>query len=120
MKVHYIGFDIFNTHIKNSYKTHQIPEVASVVERSPRILLAGDFNTRPGEPLIDEFYRRWFEIDLESEYTYPRWPSMDPKKIDYLWTNRPPALRSADVVDAFFSNHRMVKGVFAHWIWSAD
>jgi hypothetical protein len=118
MKVRYRGVDIFNTHIMNSYKHVQIPEVDSIVQQSPLFLLAGDFNTRPGEPLIDTFYSQWFEIDADSEYTFPRQPSMDPKKIDYVWTNRPPVSRGADVVDAFFSKHRMVKGVVTHWVWT--
>jgi hypothetical protein len=120
MKVHYLGFDIFNTHVKNGYKTVQIPEVVGVVEQSARFILAGDFNTRPGEALIDEFYRRWFEIDTDAEHTHPLLPSMDPKKIDYVWTSHQPVFRWGDVVDATFSNHRMLKGVFVHRIWIPD
>jgi hypothetical protein len=118
MKVRYRGVDIFNTHILNSNKKVQIPEVDKVVQQSPLFLLAGDFNTRPGEPLIETFYDRWFEIDVDREYTYPLRPSLDPRKIDYVWTNRQPVSRWADVIDAFFSNHRLIKGYFTHWVWT--
>jgi endonuclease/exonuclease/phosphatase family metal-dependent hydrolase len=127
MKVYYAGLDVFNTHIRSARRKVQIPEVVAVVEQSPLFLLAGDFNTTPYETPITDFYRRWIEVDADREYTYPRrscyaWDYFclaDRKKIDYIWTNRLPIGRWGDAVNAP-SNHRMLRGIFEHFIWTAE
>lgn len=126
MRVHYAGVDIFNTHIRDYSKTDHLPRVHAFVDQSPLFLLAGDFNSQPGEPLmVATFYRDWYEADYDDrEYTIgPRNCAFSDfdclvrrKKIDYIWTNRLPISIWGDVVHSP-SNHRMVRGRVEHWIW---
>jgi hypothetical protein len=124
MRVSYLGVHLYNTHVRSASRTAHVPLVYAYAQQSPLFILAGDFNSTPDDPLMDDFYSEWFEADYpDNEYTIgPRtcdgiWDLIclsKRRKIDYIWTNRRPLSVWGDALHSP-SNHRLVRGRIKHW-----
>lgn len=109
---------LLNTHlqaffmIKSSSNEHRTQR--DIVEEELRrhagaVLLAGDFNSAPGETVVEQYEKLGFSTCQRDEITWRRMPYV----LDHIFYNSPLKLESCEVIPTSASDHHAVRSEFS-------
>lgn len=105
---------LLNTHLQAFFmisgSSNDQPQQRDLVEKALRegkgaTLLGGDFNTAPGEDLVEQLESTGFQASQKTEITWRRKPLV----LDYIFHNAPLRLERCEVIPTLASDHHAVR-----------
>lgn len=109
---------VWNTHLQaffminassNEHRTQRDLVEAELKKCPGAVLLGGDFNSAPGEDVVDQFSRAGFQAAQNTEVTWRRMPFV----LDHLFFNAALRLESCRVIPTLASDHHAVRADFS-------